>query len=90
MYKTAGTTRVPLPLALPKLCEALTELERIDALACCDISTLYCEFEILTKFKFRIPFARFATICSIWGAIPICHLCAIRAFRMDLAIISVC
>ncbi len=64
-YKTAGTTRAPLPLALPKSAETLTELESIDARACCKISTLYCQFEILTQFKFQIPLALFARLCSV-------------------------
>ncbi len=47
--------------------EALTELESIDARACCNISTLHCQFEILTQFKLQNPLARFAKICSVSG-----------------------
>jgi hypothetical protein len=41
------------------LCQSLNELERIDARARCNILTHYCEFEILTQFKFQISLGRF-------------------------------
>ncbi len=47
---------------------ALTELESIDVRACCNFSTLHCQFEILKQFKFQFPLARFSNFCSVWGA----------------------